>query len=398
MNSSASPCLACGIELQVQENHYGHTVACPSCGAETLVRRPPPPNFASEVPGQAFAPNPAQEQPSSPDREPALNLGAIKSKFISQFSELPYRRMFSLPELSPRELFSKEARWILGFGLCPLAILYAVGVFGLTFGQSSWLIGGYFCLFWALVFNGIVRPQASLAGTGALYCVFTAFIGIPLLLFWQRLPVISSLYAGTESNYLLIRTFCYIVGVGLLEEFCKAMPLIFFALRKGIIIPKVGVYLGILSGLGFALAEVVQYSVNYWHQAAHISAEVLSEIAVNSQGWIGNLDHETFLSKLQEVIPQLGEVYGTMLLVQIVRFIPLPLLHAAWAGILGYFIAVASTDRKTRWHVILIGLVSVAILHGLYDVFVGTWIGFALALTSILIFTGYLTMSLKRNW
>ena len=52
-----------------------------------------------------------------------------------------------------------------------------------------------------------------------------------------------------------------------------------------------------------------------------------------------------------------------MVLAQIVRWMTLPLLHACWAGVVGWFIATASHRKGSRWPVVVIGILVVATLH-----------------------------------
>lgn len=86
------------------------------------------------------------------------------------------------------------------------------------------------------------------------YALFTAFIGVPLILAAQHLLVIRSLYASTSSDSSILRTFGFIFEVGPMEETCKAIPLVLFGLRErkieGI---HDGLFLGLMcSRLSFA--------------------------------------------------------------------------------------------------------------------------------------------------
>jgi len=388
--SSTLPCPECSALFSIEDSQFGTYVLCPTCGASVTARRPPPPKTQNSPP-----PPPVRNE--EPERVLPAPSPSHPESFFGGFSKLRVDDLLPLGILSPAELFSKEVRWVLTFGLFPLAILYLVAILNLTFSQSAWLIGGYFCYFWAIYFNGQMRPSRALSNTGIAYCFFTAFVGIPILFFWQTLPIISALYTGTDSQHFVPRLLGYVLGVGILEEICKALPLVLFAWRRGVLSARDGIYLGIMSGLGFALAEVVQYSINYWQQAAHLSAMLISTAVEESKNWIGGLDQDQFASKLQQIVPWLGEQYGNQVLIQIVRFIPLPLLHAAWAGTVGYFIASASQKPETRWQTVTVGIAFVAILHGLYDVFAGSVIGFLLAALSILIFMGYLISTGRRN-
>ena len=383
-------CANCGQHIAADLSYAGQTASCPNCNEPVSIPVPPIPSAATPPPLpksslDADLSDVADHTPHSADIA-----GAVRDTF-QHFRGLDYNFLFPLRRFFSADFLRRRAvKWVLTFGLFPLVILFAVLLFGLRFDQSAWLIGGYFCYFWAVYFNGLIRPERPLWRRGVGYLCFTAFLGIPLLLAWQRLPIISSIYLGTESQNFIVRTFGFVAGVGIFEETCKALPLLCFSLRRGVIPIREGVFLGLMSGLGFALAEVVHYSINYWQETAHLSALVIAQAAGESRGWFGHLDADEFTSKLQNIIPQLGEHYGTILTVQMVRFIPLPLLHAAWAGTVGWFVAVATARDSARWPTIAVGIAFMAIIHGLYDVFSSRILGLAFAAFSILAFLCYL--------
>jgi RsiW-degrading membrane proteinase PrsW (M82 family) len=81
--------------------------------------------------------------------------------------------------------------------------------------------------------------------------------------------------------------------------------------------------------------------------------------------------------------------FSDYLMAQMTRPITLPLLHAVWAGIFAYFVALASVNRQVGKGLLLAGLLVTASLHGLYDTFSDSLIGVAVAMLSILIFVAY---------
>jgi len=275
-------------------------------------------------------------------------------------------------------------------------LLFVIAAFDLRFSQSAWLVGGYFCFFWAMYFHALVQPSKALWKRGLAYSLFTAFIGIPVLLIWRGTPVFQFLYSGAQSQSFLLRVFGFICGVGVLEETCKASPLLRFSLGRERLSIRDGVFLGMMSGLGFALAEVVGYSVRYWQESASFSAAVIAKAASDSDRWLGGINSAQFSAKLNEIVPQLGDYYGSVLTIQLVRFIPLPLLHAAWSGTAGWFIAVAST-RNPRWPTIYVGIAFMAVLHGAYDALADSVFGVLLAAVSIAVLLFYLRRSDERT-
>lgn len=298
----------------------------------------------------------------------------------------PLRKLFESPFLRNRTVI-----WVLSFALIPFLILNAVMQFGLRFEQSIWILGSYFCLFWAFYFYGLITPSQGLFKRGLCYLLFTTTCGIPLLLAWQQFPIIRSLYGGTNSSNLFGQLLGFILGVGLFEELCKALPILCFSMRRGKLNYQECMFLGVMSGLGFALAEVVQYSVNYAQETAELSALLVAQAAGESRTVFGGLNTDRFVSKVKDTLPIMMDNQGTILTIQIVRFIPLPLLHAVWSGIVGWFIAAAThTNANWTWAPIALGIGGVSILHGVYDVFSSGFLAIILAAISILVFLCYL--------
>ncbi|MEI8120409.1 MAG: PrsW family intramembrane metalloprotease [bacterium] len=229
----------------------------------------------------------------------------------------------------------KSVPWILAFGLSPLLILFLQSLLGLYFAQIAWLFSAYFCALWAYIVGRLADRNTETWKTGILYAVFTAFIGIAMLLIWRFIPVIGSLYGAIESANPIKRLLGFVFGVGICEELCKAAPLLIFGLRSKILqSPVDGLFLGMMSGLGFAMNEGVGYTIQYWSAASDLGATSF-------------------------------EQYGQILVVQLVRFMSLPLLHAAWAGLVGYGIAYAFLNA--RWEFVFLSIGAAAILHGFYN-------------------------------
>jgi RsiW-degrading membrane proteinase PrsW (M82 family) len=129
---------------------------------------------------------------------------------------------------TPSLLRKKAVRWVLTFGLAPLAISIGVNKFELSFGQTVCMIQTYFCLFWALYFQSLLRPSWSVWRRGLGYALVTAIIGFPFA-------------AGFEQGFLedhggaggFLSSFYFLMlVVGPVEELCKALPLLVFGLRK----------------------------------------------------------------------------------------------------------------------------------------------------------------------
>jgi len=294
--------------------------------------------------------------------EDADGLGVVEAVTgtVDQFKSLDYRFLLPVWKMfTPSLLRKKAVRWVLMFALLPLALWIAVDKFQLDFDDTVFLIQVYFCLFWALYFQSLIRPSWAVWRRGLGYAAFTCMVGIPLLFAAQRLPVIRNIYSGLHSESFFSQFCGYVFGVGPLEEICKALPLLILGLRGGKIRGiRDGLFLGLMSGFGFATAEGVMYTLR---AAGGIIATQGSDAAFT------------------------GHILQTYF-----RLMTGPVLHGAWAGTVGWFIGAASTRTGGRWPIIVVGLAFAALLHGLYDVVANGYLGLVAAAVTILVFMTYL--------
>jgi RsiW-degrading membrane proteinase PrsW (M82 family) len=221
--------------------------------------------------------------------------------------------------------------------------------------HAHWLMAGVAAIAY-FAFLLLVFPQASRYAKGLLFAgLFTGTAGIILLLIFQfaafHLPVIiprgivglvlllikligwSYSMADNPDNGFLISFIGYTCGVGLCEEFTKAIPLLFrIKPTPGEEDPTWNSLLlwGLASGIGFGIAEGIMYSGRYYN------------------GMEG------------------GGMYVT-------RFMSCVVLHAMWAGAVGVSIYRNQGDllnADSNWtyffRVVVIIIVPMT-LHGLYD-------------------------------
>jgi protease PrsW len=81
---------------------------------------------------------------------------------------------------------------------------------------------------------------------------------------------------------------------------------------------------------------------------------------------------------------------GGFLINQFLRMISLPLLHALWAVIAGYFVGLAAAFPRKQAAILVVGILSMALIHGTYDTFPRTWFALALCILSLLLFVMYM--------
>jgi RsiW-degrading membrane proteinase PrsW (M82 family) len=177
------------------------------------------------------------------------------------------------------------------------------------------------------------------------------------LLILQQVPPFRSLYHAIDSG-LLFRLVGFILGVGVLEEMCKALPVYLLISYKKLRDPLSTAFYGSMSGLGFAIAEGVAYSFRYASGLSRGQLDLGSYVAANT-----------------------------------IRFVSLPLFHAILAGIVGYFIGLTIINPSRRNALCFVGVLIAAILHGLYNTFAGGLPGLVIVGFAILLFVAYLRRS-----
>jgi protease PrsW len=267
-------------------------------------------------------------------------------------SIFPYQDVFSL------DLYRHYAvKLLLFLGLFPLIVnLVAEQV---SVAQTAWLLGIYYACIWGVVLHDLIKPNHFSWGNTIKCVLFTAFIGIPILLLFQKVPPFNTLYQAINEGSLVARLLGFIFGVGVLEESCKALPIYLLLLRSGKLSdPHTSAFYGAMSGLGFAIAEGAAYSLRYAFGL--------------TQGHLG---------------------LGSFVAANTIRFVSLPLFHAILAGMVGYFMGLAAINPSRQGAIIFIGLAIAAFLHGLYNTFAGSVAGLFIIGFTILLFVTYLRRS-----
>ena len=133
----------------------------------------------------------------------------------------------------------------------------------------------------------------------------------------------------------------FIAVVGVVEETVKWGAVYLLVYRPGHkLTPLTYMYLGVVAGLAFGVAEAINYSVLY--------ADSLSAIGIAG--------------------------IGAYTAAALVRLTVLPLLHACMSGISCFFLGLAAWRSSNRAPLILTGLGLAAGLHGLYDGLHSSWV------------------------
>jgi protease PrsW len=306
---------------------------------------------------------PAVQSASVPEKSKPLALVVLpeaphrSSDVWGKLRGFEWRSFLPYQELLKPELYrSANIRLLLFFVMFPLAVNLFSDKATLT--QTTWLLGIYYASILGVVLHHLIQPP-QFSWTNTLKCLmFTAFIGIPILLLFQRVSPFSELYEASKLG-LIPRLLGGVFGVGLLEEICKALPIYFLLLRqRQLSDPQSAAFYGSMSGLGFAIAEGAAYSIRY---AFGLTA--------------GNLG------------------FGSYVAANTIRFVSLPLFHAVLAGIVGYFMGLAAINRSRQPLIVGLGIAIAAVLHGFYNAFAGGIAGPLIIGFSILLFFTYLGQS-----
>ena len=228
-----------------------------------------------------------------------------------------------------------------------------------SLAEAAWVFGIYFSIMWSILVHRCIRPGPI--GTGRIFGTWfgTSVLGVIAVIFvsviGRVLPGMRDVIDASQSASIFGRLVGMTIGVGLVEETVKLLPVLWFARNLGTNVrPTTVAYLGVISGLAFGATEAILYSISY--AVGHASA-------------------------------QIG--YGDYLLVQLLRLVSLPFLHGIWTGVSAYFAGLSVRNPSAKRVVILAGLLGVSLLHGLYNTFADGWLGFVFAMLSFAVFVGY---------
>jgi len=291
--------------------------------------------------GQAVTAPPAVTPPAAPTPAPARPGGTGAppriSAFLQDMKSVSLREVILFDSASALEIVRSPVFLFLCLvAVVPLAIQALDGIESVLNGLALW--SG---VLWALLLYRLFADRDLAVGWAMATVFFTAFVGLPLLQVYLAIPPNVTDYL-IETRILPIQLIGFIGGIGVREELCKAIPLFLIPLVAArLMTPGNGLILGMMSGVGFAVAENVYY--------------VFSNL-------------QTALSAVRQT-RQLAFLVGPIY-ANVVRMAMTPFFHACLAGIFGYFIAKAWANRERRWPILVTGLALAATLHGLFDTLV----------------------------
>jgi RsiW-degrading membrane proteinase PrsW (M82 family) len=275
-------------------------------------------------------------------------------------------------ELFPVFRLFNDRSWSLPWVQCLfVALLFPLLVFEFYDRDKVGLVNAaiafslYFSLIWTAFFHWCIRPNTIGGGRMLVTWLLTGTFGVlgAMLVEMLSIPVFGQALEASQRVSLLTKIIGWSLAVGLVEETAKLAAIVLTtANMKFRNPPRTCAFMGVVSGLAFGTIEAVFYTYSY---AKGHSAQETSE-----------------------------NTYGVLFLLLITRWISLPLLHATWTGIAGYFVGLAKNPGPYRWRWLFLGLIIVSILHGIYDVGAAdpaySSLTVAAAAASLAMFVGYL--------
>jgi len=241
-------------------------------------------------------------------------------------------------------------RWTLLFALAPLGVAYFFSG-SIDVNLAARVVGFYFAVLWGYILMNLLGFFNIKARNILVPLIFTPAVGIALVLLLQQFPGFNLLYNATEQGFDPFRLLGYVAGVGVLEEAVKILPILWLCYyAREIFSPKEAAFYAAVSGLAFGVAESARYLTAYDPTNSPISS-------------------------------------GQYVILQFIRLITLPLLHAAFSGLVGYYVGLGISRPKSRRALVIFGIAASAVVHGLYD-FLSGWPSLLIAGFAIVAFVG----------
>lgn len=263
--------------------------------------------------------------------------GTLPAAIIANPSTgLSFTQLFPIAATG-RDLSQKAFLWPMGLTVVFVVLMFTTvghpNAFNAVLG--TYLAGGAYFFIYRLC--GKAKPWWLIVGTAiaTIIVLLSPILGLFILVFREILP------GNIEGGSLLGSFIGMFFGAGLMEELLKALPV--FAVAQiakklpsplkeemGVAEPLDGILLGTASAVGFTLLETL--------------GQYVPAIAAEAGDTAG----------LQLLIPRvLGSIAG----------------HMAYSGYFGYFIGLSALKPGDRWKILLVGYLSSALLHALWNSF-----------------------------
>lgn len=298
--------------------------------------------------GDAAAPGvaaPREQRAGVPPRGSAASrIGAL----LDDFRSLSLSEMVPLSRLLDPETLGRTASWILlVFGLSPLFLgtvledpVIRIRLFNLGCGAL-----------WLAFFLAVLKPDRISVRPGLAGFLTAAVVAVLFVSILARVPPLAWLHhrIGPGASVVL-NLACYLGALAPLEELAKAGIVLLLARH---VLPardtESCMFLGLMTGLGYGIYE----------------ATVFSDWAASGLLVLPAGDRASIVQAFQAAF-----VSG------VVRMATLPLLHAAWTGMAGYFVGLSFASNGRPAATLVAGLSIPIVAHGLYRGFLASGLGF----------------------
>jgi RsiW-degrading membrane proteinase PrsW (M82 family) len=287
------PCPVCGLRLTAAAASAGRTMDCLACGKPALIPAAAAPEIVRSA-ATARRPAPAPKPPARPDGWKSVARWTLLAALVplafftfapddtqarveetkKQYPELA-KLIDSGSRRDTREVFEKiPSHRIVGAALS-------------RHTSAHWVVAILAALlFWEFIL--IVQPMGT-STSKQLWAVgvFTGTIGIFMLLIVQAAAVVSTVmrsrgflaliitplkfigwsYAAAmdPENGFLASMLGYAFGVGLMEEFFKALPIYWHYRRHASLDVRGAVVWGMATGIGFGVSEGISYCSSFYN-------------------------------------------------------------------------------------------------------------------------------------
>ena len=227
-----------------------------------------------------------------------------------------------------------------------VSFLAVMPLFIVTLEKINYQLVGFalfFAFLWGVIFKQFIVKSDPPWKYLILSMFTTGLLGIELLLLFH--DILPDFYNGlTRDKNIMIQLAGSILHTGILEEFCKILPVLFYFYRtKNKANPKHAILIGIFSGLGFAAFENLHYS----------DVSAASSLRYANREGVAGVIYGTISAQVNVMLRALSLVF----------------LHAVFTGIFSYFISVAFVSNSRKLALFIVGLFVSATIHGCYNWF-----------------------------
>lgn len=272
-----------------------------------------------------------------------------RGSLMQQLKYIGHAFIFPKDDMERHHIMEDKRLLILAIVGLSLSIIMLLPIGGYL---AFYAVSLYFATIWGLFFAYFFRTR-QISKSKAVSTFFLTQLGVFII--FSGLNELNFFYGFTSAPFPL-SILGYILGIGLTEEFAKMIPLLVLERRaREPQLPQTMVFYGLMAGIAFGVFEGVQYQTTI-----NIKAD-----------------------------------YTTAFVLNIARLTSLPFLHAVWAGICGYFVGMAGLYPQYRKSLYVLALAIPATLHGLYDLFAGSFylISLVIAFLSVFLLMAYLRRS-----